>query len=950
MRFIQKLQLIDELVKGGPCSNLAVKLSFDDSASGALVRYFLSSIAGDSWLPIVKELLCYRPHTIQETPDAVFGFLLTCSDAEALSLALLVHAQSPDSWADLIKLADKLGFPAALPVLGRLADAECLPAKDHLAPVLGRLLQHAFRQGFAVSAYSVLRNFLRIQPDPRSQGVTSEEGSLRFGLEPSIGIDPYTLQEFLASVVQAKVPDAWPSIMKVFVETLSEAIEMSIWPEDRAKRGTFDGSVVWRPAIEDNAQNRDFGYREQLVVAIRDLGESMLRAGIPIEVLDSLLLSPRWIIFRRVWLHLIRMFPQSAGERVCQSLRISELADTDTWHERALLLAEQFSNLPRSEQDAILGWMTTEPDLSRGIDYYKDSHGGNEPPPDLLERWKIGRWRQKLAIIKDSIPEDWRKANAHLCEELQVIESQQFHYRSSGGEWLVGDRSPLSVEEIAKVTPAKLVGRLADWSEKDPYDGPSESGLLIALKTAAQQNPGEMLTRLHEYDGLQPVRHVALLEGLWDAANTGVSVDWRLLLQATDKEVQHRVLPHDCARNSKREASVGTALIRAIEAALSKDHLPRQYRREIFNCIEVFLTHPDPAPKTDEIGTLPEELSSISLNTPRPIALRCVFDYGRWLRRGGIDEAPEVPQVLERALRNEPALAVRSVFGEQMNCLLAIHRPWVEAQLPELFPAAEPAKRDAIWNCFVTMCGASKAALEIFRAEYERAVGECGSEPTEKPSSDWSPQRGFVRHLSAYYWWGFEPMGEGSLLAKFFETATVSLREYVFRYIAQALDGTKDDLPEAVAKRFMDLADWRIKQLKGAEPGSPETMELRDIVRWADSEKLPPEWMLRSLLEVLTRLSCSGLEHQMLPFDFLAKQVSTSPALAMACLYELTFGPGRMGKKTPPWWGQEDEAKAILRTALASRLPNVVRQAEEVQDHLLRLGRLEYRKLASEGD
>lgn len=300
---------------------------------------------------------------------------------------------------------------------------------------------------------------------------------------------------------------------------------------------------------------------------------------------------------------------------------------------------------------------------------------------------------------------------------------------------------------------------------------------------------------------------------------------------------------------------------------------------------------------------------------------------------------------MEKALRDEQTLAGRSVFGEQMNYLLAHHRPWLEAHLLKLFPADEPDKRDAVWNCFVTMCKPSKAALEVFRQQYQRAIEECHSESAERSSSDWSPQRGMVRQLCAYYWWGFESLDQGSLVTRFFETAALGLREYVFRYIAQSLDQTKDNLPEAVARRFMNLADWRIASFGDAKPGFTEMQELRGIVSWAESGKLPVEWMLKSLQETLRLLSGSSFEHQMLPFDFLAEQVASHPIPAMACLHEMTFGPGRLGKTTPPWWGQENEAKKILRLALASGISEVVRQAEEVQDHLLCLDRPEYRNL-----
>jgi hypothetical protein len=933
-------------------------------------RAFFAAIRKASWLPLLLQDGWFDPkspngpkaeHPNAGGPEVDLLLRLAADASEDVAKAAFLLAKMDDDWVHhhLLQLALKLPARSRETFVDLAATwIEARWGSFILSRALVEFAGPVVQSGITGDVERLISTALKVHPDPRckekqEQREAEQSPFSLLSLEPEPTLDSDAAQDFVTQLLNSVQAQDRLSLLRLIASALSEDIRNRIWPDELDERGSYDGSVFWRESVEAGNQLLYQDQRDILVTAVRDLAEGIIsHQPTDFAAVEEALAASPWMIFKRIRIHLLRTYPEAARPlRIRECLFDDEVRNgTDGWHEWMLLLREQFRHLSTADQNAILDWITAEPDLSGAIMSYLEFNQGRSPTTQETDAWKADRWRRKLAIIKDSIPEDWKAAHPALCDGLDEVEPIEFHYRSSGGRFIVGDQCHLTVDEIVNMPPAELVARLADWKERDPYDGPSESGLLIALKAAGKQNPAQMLARLHEYDGLRPTRHVALLDGLWEAADAGASVDWRFLLEATENEIQDRVLPHDRARDIKREASLGPALVRAIQTALSKDHLPRECRREVFKCIEAFLTHPDPAPADEETETLPERLSFTSLNTPRPIALRCVFEYDKWLRRGKVDDSPEVLPVLEGALNNEPTLAGRSVFGEQMNWFLRHHRAWLEARLPSFFPESEPKKRDAVWNCFVTMCPASKAALEIFRSEYLRAVEECRSEPTEKPSSDWSPQKGLVRHLWAYYWWGYESRESPSLLTAFFETGTTNLREYAFRDIAEALDKTEVPLPESMAKRFMDLADWRIKEFKDAKPRSPETMELRGIVRWANCEKLPPEWMLQRLLDVLKLLSCSGLEHQLLPFDFLAKQVSSYPALAMGCLHEFTLSPGRSGKKTPPWWGQEDEAKTILRTALASGLPDVVRQAEEVQDHLLRLGRLEYRNLEPKGD
>ena len=929
-------------------------------------RAFLAAIKRPEWLVSLIEDGWFDPDS-ENGPRSAHP---NAGTAEVDLLTRLVR-QSPEevfvAARTLARLDDEWVFHQLLLLATQLPPARARefvePAKERLKRRRGSYLissaleeyaAYLLQDGLNDQAQQLIATALAIHPDPKldeKRGMRSERSAILDLLspEPDPALNTEVMQSFLVRLLGSVLPQDRLALLHLFVNALAENIEKSIWPEELAERNGYDGSPFWRSSIEDSEQNRFEDQRGMLVSTIRDLAESALSSRLcEFSSLDEVLKNSEFLVFRRIRIHLLRIHADTAGiERVRTCLFDDKARNgTDTWHEWSLLLSDQFPILSREDQEAILAWITMEPDLTGALHHYRENNNGSDPTPKELERWKAARWRKRLAVIKDNIPEDWKAAHPDLCANLDEVEHPTFHYYTSGGIFRqIEEKSPKTAEEIIAAPARALVEGLAHWQQKDRYYGPSEWGLLEALKAAAKQEPSNFLSRSSEYQGLAPARYVALLEGLWESANESGSIDWSLLLTETEKTMRERMLPAAISVDKNGEKGFGISIIRAIEVALERKLPPIDQRHTVLSCIAAFLEHPHPQPSDEEASTLPDKLSMQSLNTPRPVAIRCLFAYDEWLRAAGISDAEEVLSKLARVLQTETTLSGRSVFGEKLNWFLSNHAEWTKLNRHELFPPDAPAKRDAVWNCFVTMCGARKIALDILQPEYERAIEDSRQAADEKLSSDWSPRKGLVRHLCAYYWWGLEPINHPSLVKTFFETAPANLRSYAFSYIGQALANTHGELSEDVSQRFQALADWRIKVLQASDGDSPERQELQGFVRWVDADKLPVEWSLQTLHEVLKLVSGSLNEHQMLPFDFLAKHAEQYPALTIGCMHELTFASGRRGKNTPPWWGQENEAKKILRLALASKDKKTIHQAEEIRDHLLRLGRSEYRNL-----
>src|SRR6202011_402226 len=106
-----------------------------------------------------------------------------------------------------------------------------------------------------------------------------------------------------------------------------------------------------------------------------------------------------------------------------------------------------------------------------------------------------------------------------------------------------------------------------------------------------------------------------------------------------------------------------------------------------------------------------------SINTARGAAMHSVVRYALWVHRaiereqaGGDVESnfvgiPEVRDLLELHLnpQEDPALAVRAVYGQWLPWLALLDRRWVTTHLGTIFPS-DPASRtywDAAWETYI---------------------------------------------------------------------------------------------------------------------------------------------------------------------------------------------------------------------------------------------------------
>ncbi|HDN19654.1 MAG TPA: hypothetical protein ENF46_00985, partial [Candidatus Acetothermia bacterium] len=314
------------------------------------------------------------------------------------------------------------------------AEAPCLLLPEKL----GALMSHWAKGGKIREALRLASVLLDVLPDERS--ATVGEGLYSLPPEPKARFDVWDYKQILKEYYPGLVRAAPFPALELLCNLLDKAIRFSL-RQGKGQKGE-DFSYIWRPAIEDHPQNIDSDIKDVLVTGIRDAAEIAIKLGwVPLEKIITFLEGRQWKVFRRIALHLLRIFREQAKELIVARLTDRALfEDVGVRHEYILLLRKCFSALSPGDQQVILNWIEEGPDIERFRERWqrgRDMTPSEEEISHYREIWQ----RDRLAWIgPENLPEEWRDRYQTLVQQYGEPEHLEFPAYMEFG-W-VGPASP----------------------------------------------------------------------------------------------------------------------------------------------------------------------------------------------------------------------------------------------------------------------------------------------------------------------------------------------------------------------------------------------------------------------------------------------------------------------------------------------------------------------------
>jgi len=957
-QFLRWLPVLDELLsKSQPTKNEVNRFANEIPNNTIFHSYFFDHLENPGWLePLWNKGFFMKPPSAERNEEA--GRIRFPPWPESRYLARIAKHR-PEIVADIIRKmqdtdnaavhSDLIDALLAMPpeVSATLTEKvkEWVKSPYLLLPEkLGKLISHLTVGGKVCEAMAIASVLLDLFSDSRQEWLP----------KPQSRLDAWHYEQILKQNFSDLVRIVGLSAVELLCNLLEKAIILS--GKQKEYKEPQDYSCIWRPAIENHDQNLGCTIKDVLVSGVRDVAIMAVSSDkATVEEVIEMLESRSWKVFNRIALHVLAVFAEQALPLAAKRLTDYKLFDdVHLQHEYTILLQKCFGQLSQHEQQIILRWIETGPDVEE-FKKWRQADTGISPTEREIAHYQAIWRRDWLARIGEyNLPDEWRKHYRELVGKFGEPEHPEFPVYSKGG-W-VGPVSPKSADELRAISVEDIVKFLQIWTPPENlFDEPTLEGLGRTLSSVVAEDPQRFAKKAEEFRNLDPTYVRALLFGLQESLTKDRTFDWDSVLELCQWIVSRpREISGRQVRRFEADPDWGwtrKTIARLLEIGFGQIHgcIPIIFREKAWTILKSLTKDPQPTLTDEQYDSLSMNPTDLSLNTTRGAAMHAVIRYALWVRRhfekeagGGyahmsFDEMPEVREVLDAHLDvvYDPSLAIRAVYGEWFPWLISLDTDWARKNTMCIFPLGEEDKIyfEAAWSAYIVHNKPNKSVFELLQEQYNHAIDLID---TQRSEIRWlvDPDRRLAEHLMVFYWWGTIELDD-PLLFKFWEKAPDELRGHAIEFIGHALQRGKKPVPIDILKRFQKL--WESCLAKAMESPESHINEISAFGWWFVSRKFDSNWSISQLakaLELIPKISPDDmvLEH-------LASFVETYPVESVKCLRKIVEGD-REG------WiidtGSE-HIRHILKISL--QCEDVKKEAKELVHYLGSRGFLEFKDL-----
>lgn len=493
-------------------------------------------------------------------------------------------------------------------------------------------------------------------------------------------------------------------------------------------------------------------------------------------------------------------------------------------------------------------------------------------------------------------------------------------------------------EELSKLSDEDFIKAIANYKPDPSRPAPWRfDDTYEAAESVIKGNPKRFIKISDQLIKLNKRYVNALFGGTDDKADELSAEEMVTVLKLGEAILSEPTNPDEQYSNWAR-MSLSRLLYKVVgQKADKSEYLPKENVDLLANLFISLLKDPDPTPEQEKpYGQGNMDVVTLSLNTVRGETLLGFVRFVLWMRRNESEETliDKAYVELDRHLdtKNDPSLAIRSVYGQMLPYLWVGNKSWAEKNLLKIFSDDEYGK--TAWDSYVSFSHPFTDVLTLIRPVLERQIKHLAITPeNEKRSRDAEEQ--FVHHLMIYYWNGHLDLSEGSPVRMFFETAHIKYRVAALHFIGFQLRDHGAKLEDKIRQRLLKLWEYRLETFKKIPAIGSE--ELEEFGSWFSSDAFDGKWAIDNLLNVLL------ITHNANP-DFMVLQKLSAvaeqyPKEAIQCLKELIIG-ARERWSISSWAG---EASIVIKTAWNSSDPEAKKLAKEQVDTLIRKGYYHFR-------
>lgn len=902
-----------------------------------LLRYFLDTDTDPSWAYVLRDRSAF------DDPDPLLvGFLgdLAPKHPETVSdLLAAVVVEEEHTRGLLISVIQELPADEAANhtdlVLALLADSGL--GRDQVSFRTVQLMNKLIKKGEA----DVGADLLAALSAPHRP----EKGS-----DPVARADLHTLGNALEDTVDTLMQQAASRTIAVLEENLRDTIHLEADLKDRDidevvgyYTSPIASSEFSRPGFYDLRGLLAGTLREALELQLESTTPKECQATIETYLNDTTL-------FRRLGLHLLTKY----GDR-CPDVLRRELLDAsnygDVWIKKDFLklLRDRFDDLSTADQAAVMQTILSVPvkEALRENAKHRSEQYDEYSADEIYERWRDDWLRERLWLIRDSLPAAGEEVLSDLLDKYDELPDDPL---SSGGVRMgaVSQESPKPVEELRQLTPDELLQFCLDWEPGDEQGWEeTESG---GFREVNRRGLAEAVAEIVLDD---PRRYSDLIPELHRAESVYAAELLRTIQKAVDDDPQSfqdgfswsavfRLCETIASNPGEWETEARLAAARLLRTGVATDTYEYlQEYRELKAVLVTFLNDPNPSPERDrppEGHAGHNNPFQVALNTVRPIALDGLIIYAlKTAQQQGYDGyAEEGATGFDQDLRDllvgmldDPALAVRAIYGQRLHQIWWLDHAFVQEQLKTLFPRHQNTESRnrfaAAWDTYVSYNRLHTDLYPTLRPYYFHAIDLMDEDETTELQR---ASEGLAYHIISAYIFGYEDLDDpDSLLTYLYDRADPEFA----RQIAWGLWRSGNDNGE-IRQEWEKVRRLWATRLDQAEEVEAYAEEMQWFVEW-----------LPLIKDHIGLDQTNTLLERTLPFiaekrrswetfeEYLSRYASTHPTTAIMLYHEL------MEQNTRPYSVRfDEETVAVLKPALDH--PEIRGRALDIAEQFAEMG------------
>ena len=618
-----------------------------------------------------------------------------------------------------------------------------------------------------------------------------------------------------------------------------------------------DYSTIWCKGMSDPSLESPNDVEETLVAACRDYAVEYIKtkpAGI--EFIVNSLSKRKWAIFERLRLFIISENPGSLPDLTRKELGKVDYLNSYDYKKEYLELLGAARNL--IDHNLKLKILST---IEKGR---KDLYDNPKSPTEEELKYAPLReafWKsERLLPILDILPKEWQDKLKIFTEIVADYEKENPPYPS--GVWS-GPNSSKTLDELNKLNDSDLleVLRKEPVKAKAPWLS-SPEGLARTLSGIIRKNPNRK-PLFENILTLNPIYIQGFLTGLQDGLDNVSEETWVLLIELL-LQIKEKISTADSLDHARENEDFGSwdsvkrtatwLLKRAIQAKTIS--MGTALSEKTWILIEWLASDPNPSLQFEEkYVKSPAGAYQAAINSVRGEAIHCLIQFG--LNKFNLEKKSNpnarMPDNVRKLLtfhidpKNDPSLAIRSVYGVYLPWLILMDKEWVAENFTNLFPL-EPENKDkylAVWVSYLTHCEVYDDVYSVLSTQYNRSLDELKKSWGKDPEDD-KPKEKIAEHLMVLYWRGKITLSSG-LLEKFYERAPLELRKAALNFAGRSAKNTQGEMQAEVKKRFYTLIEHRFFSVKQTD----EVSELSPFGWWFNCSHFNREWRLEWLRALL---------------------------------------------------------------------------------------------------